>query len=109
MAYTPFRFVLDFFRADEAARGVTSAPDLRYLGFTTAQYVTMAFFFLGAYLVFIRKPRDSDFKWRRAEDSEGPPGGDKGTKKADAADVETREAPPSETPTIQAPPVNPDE
>jgi phosphatidylglycerol:prolipoprotein diacylglycerol transferase len=70
VAYTPFRFGLDFLRATEAARGVTGSPDLRYGGLTTAQWFTIGFFLAGIWLLFLRKPRASDLEWKRAE----PPG-----------------------------------
>ena len=65
MLYSPFRFVLDFFRATESARGVISTADPRYLGLTTAQWFTVAFFMVGVWLFFLRKPRESDLAWTR--------------------------------------------
>lgn len=67
MAYAPFRFCLDFLRADEVSR-VISKPDLRYSGLTTAQWFCIAFALIGIYLVFVRKPRPNDLAY--AKDSE---------------------------------------
>jgi phosphatidylglycerol---prolipoprotein diacylglyceryl transferase len=67
-AYAPFRFMLDFFRADEKARDVISTPDARYLGLTTAQWFTLAFLLAGLWLIFGRKPKPQDLQY--AKDSE---------------------------------------
>ena len=66
--YAPFRFYLDSLRADEPATRVIQDPDLRYAGLTTAQWFTIAFFLVGAYLLFFRKPKATDFDY--AKDSE---------------------------------------
>lgn len=66
-AYAPFRFFLDSLRADEASR-VISEPDLRYAGLTTAQWFTIAFFLVGLWLLFVRKPKDSDFAYAKDSD-----------------------------------------
>lgn len=63
-AYAPYRFVLDFFRAEESAR-VISTPDARYGGLTTAQWFTLAFLCAGIYLLFFRKPKESDFAYAK--------------------------------------------
>lgn len=68
VAYAPFRFVLDFFRADEAARGVISTPDERYAGLTPAQWFTIAFFMAGLYLLLFRKPKAGDFDYAKNSD-----------------------------------------
>jgi phosphatidylglycerol:prolipoprotein diacylglycerol transferase len=67
-AYAPFRFFLDSLRADEVARGVISEPDLRYAGLTTAQWFTIAFLLVGLWLLFVRKPKDSDFAYAKDSD-----------------------------------------
>ncbi|MCX4243462.1 prolipoprotein diacylglyceryl transferase [Paraliomyxa miuraensis] len=67
-AYAPFRFYLDSLRADEAARQVISTPDARYAGLTPAQWFTIAFLLAGLWLLFVRKPKESDFAY--AKDSE---------------------------------------
>jgi phosphatidylglycerol:prolipoprotein diacylglycerol transferase len=67
-AYAPFRFFLDSLRADEVARGVISEPDLRYAGLTTAQWFTIAFFLVGLWLLFVRRPKDSDFAYAKDSD-----------------------------------------
>ena len=54
-AYAPYRFLLDFFREE----------DLRYFGLTTAQYFTIAFAFVGIWLLFIRRERDSDLAYAK--------------------------------------------
>jgi phosphatidylglycerol:prolipoprotein diacylglycerol transferase len=54
-AYAPFRFGLDFLRAG----------DVRYFGLTTAQYFTIAFAFVGIWLLFIRRPRESDLAYAK--------------------------------------------
>ena len=46
LVYPPVRFVLDFFRVDDAEGG-----DLRYLHLTPAQYACIAFFAVGVVLV----------------------------------------------------------
>jgi phosphatidylglycerol---prolipoprotein diacylglyceryl transferase len=63
VAYAPFRFALDFFRADEAARGVIGTPDIRYVGLTTAQWFTVLFALVGLWLMFMRKERASDLAY----------------------------------------------
>ncbi|MCA9773773.1 MAG: prolipoprotein diacylglyceryl transferase, partial [Myxococcales bacterium] len=63
MVYGPTRFGLDFLRAGEADR--VSAPDLRYLGLTPAQYFALAFFAAGVWLFFLRKPTDADLDYAR--------------------------------------------
>ncbi len=67
-AYAPFRFVLDFFRADEIASKVIQTPDVRYAGLTTAQWFTVAFLLAGLWLLFGRKERPADHDY--AKDSE---------------------------------------
>lgn len=67
-AYAPFRFVLDFFRADEVARKVIQTPDVRYAGLTTAQWFTVAFLLAGLWLLFGRKEKPGDHDY--AKDSE---------------------------------------
>ncbi|HWB81072.1 MAG TPA: prolipoprotein diacylglyceryl transferase family protein, partial [Nannocystaceae bacterium] len=68
LAYAPFRFFLDFLRADEKARSVIPTPDARYSGLTTAQWFCIAFALIGMYLVFFRRPRPNDLAY--AKDSE---------------------------------------
>ena len=58
MLYGPYRFFLDTMRE----------KDKLYMGLTTAHYASMIILALGIYLVFIRKPKPSDFTW--AKDSE---------------------------------------
>lgn len=76
-AYAPFRFYLDSLRADEAARNVISTPDARYAGLTPAQWFTIAFLLVGLWLLFVRRPKDSDFAYakdsdrRKREEAEG--------------------------------------
>ncbi len=70
--YAPFRFAMDFLRAEAPSRGVTSVPDVRYLGLTTAQWFTIAFFLGGIYLLFLRKPRPEDEAFKRP-DPPAPP------------------------------------
>ena len=65
LAYAPFRFGIDFLRAQDPARGVIGTPDLRYAGLTTAQWFTVAFALVGIYLMFFRKPKDSDFAYAK--------------------------------------------
>ncbi len=67
-AYAPFRFYLDSLRADEAARKVISTPDARYAGLTPAQWFTIAFFLVGLWLLFGRKPSDGDFAYAKDSD-----------------------------------------
>jgi phosphatidylglycerol:prolipoprotein diacylglycerol transferase len=67
-AYAPFRFVLDFFRADEAATRVISTPDERYAGLTPAQWFTIAFFLAGLWLLFGRKARPDDLAYAKDSD-----------------------------------------
>lgn len=68
IAYAPFRFFLDFFRATESAARVIGTPDVRYFGLTTAQYFTIVFAAAGIWLVFFRKPKDSDFTYAKESD-----------------------------------------
>lgn len=68
VAYAPFRWYLDSMRATEAAANVISAPDIRYLGMTTAQWFTLAFFLVGLWLLFGRKARDSDNDYMKDSD-----------------------------------------
>jgi phosphatidylglycerol:prolipoprotein diacylglycerol transferase len=63
-AYAPFRFFLDFLRADEKSR-VISTPDARYGGLTTAQWFCIAFFLAGLWLMFVRKAKPSDFAYAK--------------------------------------------
>jgi len=92
--YAPFRFVLDFFRADKAARGVIPVPDARYLGLTPAQWFTLAFLGAGIYLMFFRKPKASDLDYTRESERPRGEGGDAATDdaKADAAKAGAAEA-----------------
>jgi phosphatidylglycerol:prolipoprotein diacylglycerol transferase len=64
-AYAPFRFGLDFMRADEKARAVIPTPDARYGGLTTAQWFCIAFFFAGIWLMFFRKARPNDLAYAK--------------------------------------------
>lgn len=75
-AYAPFRFMLDSFRADKAARGVISTPDARYLGLTPAQWFTLAFLAAGLWLMFFRKPRASDLEYAKESDKRRKPEGE---------------------------------
>jgi phosphatidylglycerol---prolipoprotein diacylglyceryl transferase len=63
-AYAPYRFFLDFLRAEDPSR-VISTPDARYAGLTTAQWFTIAFLCAGLYLLFFRKPKESDFAYAK--------------------------------------------
>ncbi len=67
-AYAPFRFLLDFARADEAAAGVIGTPDARYAGLTPAQWFTVAFLLAGLWLLFVRRAKPDDLDY--AKDSE---------------------------------------
>lgn len=67
-AYAPFRFALDFFRADEAAAQVIGTPDARYAGLTPAQWFTVSFFLAGLWLLFVRRAKPGDLDY--AKDSE---------------------------------------
>lgn len=67
-AYAPFRFALDFFRADEAAAQVIGTPDARYLGLTPAQWFTVSFLLAGLWLLFVRRAKPDDLDY--AKDSE---------------------------------------
>lgn len=67
-AYAPFRFALDFFRADEAAAQVIGTPDARYAGLTPAQWFTMSFLLAGLWLLFVRRAKPDDLDY--AKDSE---------------------------------------
>ncbi len=82
VAYAPFRFVLDFFRATEAARGVIPTPDSRYVGLTPAQWFTISFFLLGCYLMFVRKPKEGDFKFLKEDEVFDPKNPGSAVKKA---------------------------
>lgn len=62
MYYAPMRFVLDFMRAYDV-----SSPDLRYFGLTTAQWVTLAIFGSGLWLV-LRKPHPLDDSYAKDSD-----------------------------------------
>ena len=66
-AYAPFRFMLDFLRADDPGK-VIQTPDIRYAGLTTAQWFCVAFLMAGLWLMFFRKARPDDLKY--AKDSE---------------------------------------
>jgi phosphatidylglycerol---prolipoprotein diacylglyceryl transferase len=66
-AYAPFRFFLDSLRADEPAR-IIRVPDARYAGLTPAQWFTIAFLLVGLWLLFVRKPRESDFAYAKDSD-----------------------------------------
>lgn len=70
MAYAPFRFFLDFLRADTIAKKVIPTPDARYLGLTPAQWFCILFLFAGMYLVFFRKPKPEDRNYKRRSDRE---------------------------------------
>lgn len=63
-AYAPYRFLLDFLRAEEPGR-VISTPDARYAGLTPAQWFTIAFFCAGLYLLLFRKAKESDFTYAK--------------------------------------------
>jgi phosphatidylglycerol:prolipoprotein diacylglycerol transferase len=67
MAYAPFRFFLDFLRADQVAK-VISVPDARYGGLTPAQWFCIAFLCAGIYLVFFRKPKANDGDYKKDSD-----------------------------------------
>jgi phosphatidylglycerol:prolipoprotein diacylglycerol transferase len=94
-AYAPFRFYLDSLRADEPSK-VISTPDLRYAGLTTAQWFTIAFFLVGLWLLFGRRPTDSDFAYakdsdrRKREEAEAQKAADADATKQ-AADAEADE------------------
>jgi phosphatidylglycerol:prolipoprotein diacylglycerol transferase len=62
-AYAPFRFGLDFLRAED----VRSA-DPRYAGLTTAQWMTFLFLAAGLWLLFFRKAKPSDTEYARDSD-----------------------------------------
>jgi phosphatidylglycerol---prolipoprotein diacylglyceryl transferase len=66
-AYAPFRFMLDFLRADEKARVITT-PDARYAGLTTAQWFCVAFLLAGLWLMFFRKAKPDDLKYAKNSD-----------------------------------------
>jgi phosphatidylglycerol:prolipoprotein diacylglycerol transferase len=68
MAYAPFRFFLDFLRADQVAKRVIPTPDARYAGLTPAQWFCIAFFMAGIYLVFFRKPKPEDAIYKKNSD-----------------------------------------
>jgi len=92
-SYAPFRFYLDSLRADEIARKVITTPDARYAGLTTAQWFTIAFLLVGLWLLFGRRPTDSDFAYakdsdrRKREEAEAKKAADaEETKKAAAVD-----------------------
>jgi phosphatidylglycerol:prolipoprotein diacylglycerol transferase len=65
--YAVTRFWLDFLREESVGKGV-SEPDVRYFGLTPAQYFTLAFFAVGVWLLFFRKPHPLDGTY--AKDSE---------------------------------------
>ncbi len=67
-AYAPFRFMLDFARADEAASGVIGTPDERYIGLTPAQWFTVSFLLAGLWLLFVRRPNDDDQNYAKDSD-----------------------------------------
>ncbi|MEM6290161.1 MAG: prolipoprotein diacylglyceryl transferase family protein [Myxococcota bacterium] len=67
-AYAPYRFALDFFRADEASAGVIGTPDARYAGLTPAQWFTLSFLLAGLWLMFVRRAKPDDLDY--AKDSE---------------------------------------
>jgi phosphatidylglycerol:prolipoprotein diacylglycerol transferase len=82
------RFWLDFLRETQSGRGV-GTPDLRYFGLTTAQYLSIAIFLVGAWLLFVRKSKDSDSAWskdseRIAKEKAADDKDDDGDKKDDA-------------------------
>jgi phosphatidylglycerol:prolipoprotein diacylglycerol transferase len=58
MSYGIARFTFDQFRATDL-----SSSDLRYMGLTPAQYFSLAFVCAGVWLLFIRKPKESDTNW----------------------------------------------
>lgn len=66
--YAPYRFLLDFARADEAALGVIGTPDARYIGLTPAQWFTVTFFLAGLWLLFVRREKPGELDY--AKDSE---------------------------------------
>ncbi len=66
--YAPYRFLLDFARADEAAMGVIGTPDARYAGLTPAQWFTVSFFLAGLWLLFVRRAKPGELDY--AKDSE---------------------------------------
>ncbi len=65
MAYAPFRFGLDFLRADQVARKMIPTPDARYAGLTPAQWFCIVFLMAGIYLVFFRKPQPNDGDYKK--------------------------------------------
>lgn len=68
LAYAPFRFFLDFLRADQVARQVIPTPDARYAGLTPAQWFCIVFLGAGIYLVFFRKPQPNDGDYKKDSD-----------------------------------------
>jgi phosphatidylglycerol:prolipoprotein diacylglycerol transferase len=58
VAYGIARFTFDFFRATDLR-----SADMRYLGLTPAQYFSAAFVVVGLWLLFGRKPKESDDEW----------------------------------------------
>ncbi|MBX7083958.1 MAG: prolipoprotein diacylglyceryl transferase [Nannocystaceae bacterium] len=97
MGYAPFRFVLDFFRADEVSKRVIPTPDMRYSGLTTAQWFCIAFALAGLYLVFFRKakPNDGDYykdSERRAREAAAAKGETKGEAKREPKGEAERES-----------------
>jgi phosphatidylglycerol:prolipoprotein diacylglycerol transferase len=66
--YSPFRFVLDALRSDQAVRGAIPVPDARYLGLTPAQWFTFAFLGMGVWLLWLRKPTDADLAYAKDSD-----------------------------------------
>jgi phosphatidylglycerol:prolipoprotein diacylglycerol transferase len=47
---------------------VIATPDMRYAGLTPAQWFTIGFFMIGIYLLFFRKPKESDFAYAKDSD-----------------------------------------
>ncbi len=85
-AYAPFRFVLDFARADEAAAGVIGTPDARYAGLTPAQWFTVSFLLAGLWLLFVRRPKPDDLDYAKDSERIAKERAAAGTAKADADD-----------------------
>lgn len=63
-AYAPFRFMLDFLRAHDPGK-VISTPDARYGGLTTAQWFCVAFLMAGLWLMFFRKAKPDDLAYAK--------------------------------------------
>lgn len=94
MGYAPFRFFLDFLRADQVAKKVIPTPDARYAGLTPAQWFCIAFLCAGIYLVFFRKPKPNDGDYKKNSDrikreGEAAPGGKPAPDKVGAASADT--------------------